>query len=65
MPRIYTSEGDALDFCNKCFPTKEEAEVKYNNTEGYGYSYGEFHPDYKDEDYTCEKCNKKLTGRDN
>ena len=69
MPRIYSSESNPLDFCNKCFPGEEAAEVSYGNQgdgpDGRGncFAYDAMHPPYDEQypAYRCEKCNKKLT----
>ena len=69
--RIYTSESDPVDFCRVCSPSESEAIKKYGNlgdgpdNRGNCFSYDEDHPPYQETDYTCEKCGKKLTERDN
>lgn len=70
MPRIYTSQSDPIDFCLKCFPKEESAKEQYANlgdgpdNRGNCFDYNADHPPYQDDDYTCEKCNKKLTKKD-
>lgn len=72
MPRIYTSISDPIDFCKKCFPKNEaRAFLVYGNL-GDGpdnrencFAYDAEHPDYENEDYTCEGCGKLLTEEDN
>lgn len=70
MPRITTSNSDALDFCRSCTPSKKEAHEKYSNLgdgpddRGNCYCYDDEHPAYQDEDYRCECCNRYLTKRD-
>jgi len=72
MPRIYDSRSNPIDFCKKCFPSESVAKKKYANLgdgpddRGNCFSYDEDYPDYEDfeDNYTCEKCNKKLTNKD-
>lgn len=70
--RVYNSESEPLDFCLKCFPkTEAEAFKKYGGREsgpddrGDCFGYQCDHPDYDDCEYSCEVCNKPLTGKDN
>ena len=72
MPRIYDSQSNPIDFCLSHFPSEGFAFKKYGNVgdgpDGRGncYDYNSDHPDYADSDhYTCEKCHKRLTERDN
>jgi hypothetical protein len=72
MPRIYTSQSDPIDFCNRCFPqTEKDAFQRYGqlgdgpDSRGNCFGYQDDHPDYSELDYTCEKCGKLLTDRDN
>ncbi len=70
MPRIYTSCNDPIDFCQRHFPSLENAKKKYNNLgdgpDGRGncFDYNAEHPDYSNDNYTCETCGKKLKERD-
>ncbi len=71
MPRIYTSANDPIDFCRKCFPkTPEIATEQFGNVgegpDGRGncFDYDAFHPTYREEDYYCCECNKKLDNDD-
>jgi len=71
MPRIYTSASDPIDFCNRCFPSNARAKEQYYNV-GHGpdgrgncFEYQADHPDYAGESYTCTKCGKLLTTKDN
>jgi len=69
--RIYTSESNPLDFCNRCFPKTEViAFEKYGNLgdgpddRGNCFEYDADAPwFYSDHDhgYCCETCGKKLT----
>jgi hypothetical protein len=67
MPRIYTSCSDPLDFCQRCFPSEARAERAYGDVgdgpDGRGncFGYDAEHPSYDGEDYTCERCGKRLT----
>lgn len=72
MPRIRNSENDPIDFCLKCFPKDEQkAFEKYGGREtgpdnrGDCFCYDDDHPPYEFENYTCTKCNKLLTEKDN
>ncbi len=74
MPRIYDSASNPIDFCKRCFPKKSAAEKKYGNVamtgegpDGRGncFDYQSDHPSYEDMDYTCDKCGKALTSKDN
>jgi len=71
MPRIYDSCSDPIDLCIRCFPkTEEEAFAKYGNrgdgpdNRGNCFGYDCDHPPYDQENYRCDRCDKKLTGRD-
>lgn len=63
MPRIYTAENYAVDFCLKCFPNEETARSIYDYKEGAEswFVYGGEHHNYDDCDYVCEKCGCVLT----
>jgi hypothetical protein len=69
--RVYTSESNPIDFCCDCFPTEQEALIKFGDLgdgpddRGNCFSYNEDHPPYEETDYTCETCGKKLTEKDN
>ncbi len=72
MPRIYTSANNPLDFCRKHFPSEAEAADDPDFQDGDGpdgrgncFDWNADHPDYDDEDYTCEKCGVMLTSEDN
>lgn len=71
MPRIYTSVSDPIDFCQRCFPHEETAKKRYANVgdgpDGRGncFDWNAEHPDYEAWDYTCEKCGRTLTEKDN
>jgi hypothetical protein len=71
MPRIYDSTSDPLDFCIVHFPSHQTAFERYGSRgdgpDGRGncFGYDAEHPNYDGEDYTCEVCNKPLTGKDN
>lgn len=72
MPRIYTGDNSPLDFCQKHFPTEEEAKKLYGKGEGPDgrgncFGYDDDHPDYDGENYHCHQkgCEKLLTGVDN
>ena len=56
MPRIYVDEGGEdvpYDCCVTCF-------LEITTLE-----FADEHPDYDDEEYTCEECGVTLTGKDN
>lgn len=68
MPRIYTSQSDALDFCVQCFPMREsEAFAEYGDRgdgpDGRGncFSWNDEHPDYGGDDYRCHGCGCRLS----
>lgn len=71
MPRIYTSASDPIDFCNKHFPTEDQAKRRFSclgdGPDGRGncFGYAEDHPDYEDTDYRCHTCRARLKARDN
>ncbi len=72
MPRIFTSNNDPIDFCNKCFPAEEDMIAKYGNIgdgpDGRGncFEYDAEHPNYADfGDYQCQTCRKRLKEKDN
>lgn len=72
MPRIYDSTSSPIDYCRKCFPKTEEEALELHGNQGDGpdgrgncFGWDEDHPDYDGEDYTCEKCRRRLTSRDN
>lgn len=71
MPRIYTSQNDPLDFCKYCFPTEDTARKDYGhlgngpNGRGNCFAWDAEHPNYDDEEYTCDFCGEELTERDN
>jgi len=64
--RIYTSDNDPLDFCQKCAPTEVEAIKKFGNMgdgpDGRGncFAYDAEHPPYGDDDYYCNSCGRIL-----
>lgn len=68
MPRIYTSESNPVDYCNRCFPTTEAKAFALHGHDGDGpdgrencFGYDCDHPDYGwSDDYECEKCGKTL-----
>lgn len=71
MPRVYTSQGFAVDYCKKCFPSEKVAFKKWghdgdgDDNRGNCFEHDGDHPSYDDTDYTCEKCKKELTINDN
>ena len=71
MPRIYSSDNDPLDFCNRHFPNEQNAIKKYSNcgdgpdSRGNCFNYDTEHPDYYDDEYRCVICKCKLTSLDN
>lgn len=72
MPRIYTSDNDALDFCRMCYPKTEfVAQAVFANRgdgpDGRGncFGYDAEHPDYDGEGYHCAACGDELTECDN
>ena len=67
MPRIYTSESNPVDYCNRCFPKTEAKAYTLHGYDGDGpddrgncFGYDCDHPDYSDTDYKCEKCGTTL-----
>ena len=77
MPRIYTSQSNPLDFCQKHFPkTESAARDKYGNlgdgliagtdNRGNCFGYDVEHPSYDDDYSRCHvlTCRKLLTGKD-
>jgi hypothetical protein len=65
MPRIYEGDtNDPLDFCKRCFPKESAAAAIYKGSDEF-YGYDSEHPPYSDTDYTCQKCNRKLSDKDN
>lgn len=74
MPRIYDSASNPLDFCKRDFPSAAVAQRLYGDVSKTGsgpdgrgncYGYNDDHPEYGGEDYTCERCGKRLTDNDN
>jgi|GEM_PF-2356350 len=71
MPRvsIYNGEyNDNRDYCLGCCPDESEALQLFQedaNGDPENVTVGDDHPDYRGEEYRCEKCNEPLTGRDN
>jgi hypothetical protein len=71
--RIYTSQNDPLDFCNRCADHLDETEARVrfaylgDGPDGRGdcFAYDAEHPDYMDDDYQCEDCGSYLTDADN
>ncbi len=70
MPRIYTSANDPIDFCERHFPSEEEAWEEYGDVgdgpDGRGncFSHDSGHPTYNEYDYRCHVCGKPLTPED-
>lgn len=72
MPRIYASNNDPIDFCKGCFPKSDREVLPYQleamgeGPDGRGdcFGYDCDHPTYEYEDYDCDKCGRRLTGRD-
>ena len=71
MPRIYTSKGDPLDFCRRCFPLRSEAERLYGNIGDHPliqqnmFGYNHPHPQYSENSgCRCQACNRLLTYAD-
>jgi len=72
MPRIYDSTSDPVDFCRLCFPPDESEAMKLYGNLGDGpdgrgncFAYEAEHPDYKGENYICERCGCELSEDDN
>ena len=74
MPRIYDSASNPLDYCKRDFPASEaDARALFGTAnvgegpDGRGdcFSYNDEHPDYGQDEYTCEACGRSLTERDN
>lgn len=69
--RIYTSTDEALDYCNECGITEDEAIEQWGNigdgSNGRGncFEYDGTHPDYDDCEYYCQCCGERLTSKDN
>jgi hypothetical protein len=70
MPRVYTSENDALDFCSRHMPGEAKARVLFGNKgdgpDGRGncFEHGAEHPPYDDEMYRCHTCGCRLGDKD-
>ena len=71
MPRIYASNNDPIDLCQKHYPATELLAFKRYGHRGDGpddrgncFGYDAAHPDYEDEDYRCYRCAKRLTRED-
>lgn len=65
MPRIYASNGDAVDFCNHCFPNPIGAEGMFMTKGREGsFSYDAAHPPYDENEYGCHRCGRLLTAAD-
>ena len=71
MPRVYDSQSNPVDYCKRCFPATEAVAFKLHGHSGDGpdgrgncFGYDAEHPEYDDTDYVCERCGRKLTGRD-
>jgi hypothetical protein len=74
MPRIYDSASNPIDHCKRCFPKESVAKKTYGDVaktglgpDGRGncFDYNADHPAYEDMDYSCDKCGKALTSKDN
>lgn len=60
-PESRSFENDPHDFCMDCYSTAlSMAEGKYPHVDD-----NVDHPNYDGDDYTCERCNCRLTEEDN
>lgn len=71
MPRIYASNNDPYDFCQRCFPSEKKAKEEYGDLgdgpDGRGdcFEYDTDHPDFGGDSYKCCECGRELKERDN
>jgi hypothetical protein len=62
----FSGENDYLDYCRRCYAEANEQEI----ADAYGLpldavdKIADEHPQYTGEGYTCLKCYKTLTARD-
>lgn len=62
----FSGENDYLDYCRQCYAEADEQEI----AKAYGLpleavdKIGDEHPQYEGDGYTCQKCWKALTRRD-
>ncbi len=71
MPRIYASNNDPYDFCQRHFPKTEAAGREEYGNKGDGpdgrgdcFEYDACHPHYESNGYKCCECGKELTEAD-
>ena len=68
MPRIYASNNDPCDYCQKCYP--DEGSVTWHRLMNSGDNRGNCfepdaeHPPYDEMNYDCQACGKPLTSKD-
>ena len=61
----WSAENSNYDYCRKCYShlrLKDIAEAE--GVDEDAVCMEQDHPDYGDDDYTCDRCNKRLTRRD-
>jgi hypothetical protein len=67
MPRVNVEtepeQWEPWDFCRRCYTPAliEHLEAECPDI----IDVGAPHPDYSDTEYTCERCNRRLTDADN
>ena len=70
MPRIYASNNDPYDFCQRHFPTEATAREDFGNRgngpddRGNCFEYDASHPSYYNDDYKCCECGAPLGDAD-
>ena len=71
MPRIYASNSDPHDYCLRCYP--DEGSVTWHRLQNMGdgpdgrgdcFDADSDHPSYREDEYRCFACNRKLTSKD-
>lgn len=65
----FSGENEYLDYCTKCYASQDVAKIaqKYGVPVEAVDKIGDEHFDYAEygENYTCERCRKRLTEEDN
>lgn len=67
MPRLsltHTTWNESVDYCQRCYPKSERA-AHMQWGAAVIIDMDNEHPDYDDDAYRCESCERPLTARDN
>ena len=65
MGSRWSAENNNYDYCQKCYAhLRSEDIAESEGVDEDAVCMEQDHPDYEDDDYTCDCCHKRLTRRD-